>query len=141
MSLNRLGGAMQRTFRRKTFREASTILNDLCIKLDGKEASSNKSGSKTPNLKGAQELWWLENKETCPPFDSPRCKAYLRAYKEIAGPIFFGSGIPLDDYFMHPDRGVMKAMLQAGCVTLGKSKHGLFELTQKGNELISEIDL
>jgi hypothetical protein len=38
---------------------------------------------------------------------------------------------------MYPDRGVMKAMLQAGCVTLGNSKPGLFELTQKGEELIA----
>jgi hypothetical protein len=33
----------------------------------------------------------------------------------------------------------MKAMLLAECVTLGVTKPGLFELTQKGKDLISEI--
>src|SRR5947207_15987262 len=94
------------------------------------------AAAKRRTPEGLQVSWGLENKETCPPFDSPRCKAYLRAYKEIARPMFFGSGIPLKDYFMHPDRGVMKAMLQAGCVTLGKNRRGVFELTQKGNQLI-----
>jgi len=130
---------MPPTFKKMTFREARDILNNLCLKLDGKEASSNKSVSDTPNPDGAQESWWVENDETCPSFDSPRCKAYLRAYIEIAGPVFYGSGIPLDRGLMHPDRGVMKAMLQAGCVTLGVTKRGLFELTQKGKDLIAGI--
>ena len=132
---------MQPTFKRKTFRDARQILNDLCLMLDGKEASSNRNASHTPNPDGAQESWWLENKETCPPFDNPRSKAYLRAYIEIAGPMFYGSGIPLDRGLMHPDRGVMKAMLQAGCVTLGINKRGLFELTHKGNDLIAATTL
>ncbi len=42
---------------------------------------------------------------------------------------------------MHPDRGVMKAMLRAECVTIGVTKRGLFELTQKGRELIAGIKL
>src|ERR1700738_2726242 len=66
------GGKMQPTFKRKTFRDARKILNDLCLMLDGKEASSNRSASETSNPDGARESWWLENKETCPPFDSPR---------------------------------------------------------------------
>jgi hypothetical protein len=132
---------MPPTLMRKSFREARTILNDLCLKLDGKEASTNKSKSEKPNLDGAHEAWWIEHNETSPPFDSPRSKAYLRAYVEIAGPMFYGSGIPLEIGLMHPDRGVMKAMLQADCVTLGKSRRGLFELTPKGNDLISKIDL
>ena len=54
-------------------------------------------------------------------------------------PVFYGTGIPLERGLMHPDRGVMKAMLQAECVTLGVSKGGLFELTQKGTDLIAGI--
>jgi hypothetical protein len=76
--------------------------------LDGKEASSNRSASETPNPDGVQESWWLENKETCPPFDSPRSKAYLRAYIESAGPMFYGSGIPLDRGLMHSCRGYQR---------------------------------
>jgi hypothetical protein len=130
---------MPPTFKKKTFRAAKSLLNNLCLALDGKVASSNKNVSETQNPDGAQESWWIENDETCPPFDSPRCKAYLRAYVEIAGPVFYGSGIPLDRGLMHPDRGVMKAMLQAECVTLGVTKRGLFELTQKGRDLIAGI--
>lgn len=132
---------MRPTFKRKTFRDARKILNDLCLMLDGKEASSNRSASETPNPDGAQESWWLENKKTAPPFNSFRSKAYLRAYIEIAGPMFYGSGIPLDHGLMHPDRGVMKAMLQAGCVTLGRNNRGVFELTPKGNDLVAGVDL
>jgi hypothetical protein len=62
-------------------------------------------------------------------------------YTKIAGPMFYGSGIPLERGLMHPDRGVMKPMLQAGCVTLGISRRGLFELTDKGNNLIAGIKL
>ncbi|HEV7880202.1 MAG TPA: hypothetical protein VGP39_19260 [Bradyrhizobium sp.] len=128
---------MPPTFKRKTFREARNILNSLCLEFDGKEASTNKRASQTPNSEGKHESWWLENDETCPPFDSPRSIAYLRAYAEIAGPMFYGSGIPLDRGLMHPDRAVMKAMLRAGCVTLGTTKPGLFELTKKGSDLIT----
>lgn len=127
------------TFKKMAFREARDLLNNLCLMLDGKPASTNKSPSETSNPDGAQESWWIENNETRPPFDSPRCKAYLRAYIEIAGPMFYGTGIPLDRGLMHPDRGVMKAMLQAECVTLGVRKRGLFELTQKGTDLIAGI--
>ena len=130
---------MSEPFKKKTFAEARKILNDLCLELDRKEASTNKTVSGQRNEDGLHEAWWVENDETSPPFDSPRCKAYLRAYAEIAGPVFYGSGIPLDrGGLMHPDRGVMKAMLQSGCVTLGKTKRGLFELTQKGQELIAQ---
>ena len=52
---------MQPTFKRKTFRDARQILNDLCLMLDGKEASSNRSESETPNPDGVQESWWLDN--------------------------------------------------------------------------------
>jgi hypothetical protein len=109
--------------------------------LDGKSASTNKNPSEKPNPNGAEKSWWIENDETLPPFDSPRCRAYLRAYAEIAGPVFYGSGIPLERGLMHPDRGVMKAMLLAECVTLGVTKRGLFELTEKGRDLIAGIDL
>jgi 5-methylcytosine-specific restriction protein A len=134
------GEKMLPTFKVKTFTDAKEILNDHCLNLDLKKASSNKSASKKPNPDGAQKSWWLKNKDKRPPFDGPRCKAYLRAYIEIAGPTFYGSGIPLDDGLMHPDRGVMKALLQAGCVTLGKTKRGVFELTPKGNALIAGVD-
>lgn len=126
------------SFKRKSFLEARKTLNDYCLSLDGREASSNKKASETLNRHGEQESWFLERK-SAPPFDSPRCKAYLSAYIEIAGPMFYGSGIPLDRGLMHPDRGVMKAMLLAGCVTLGKSKRGLFELTAKGRRLVGGV--
>lgn len=134
------GNEMVQTFKKKTFREARNILNDLCIRLDGKEASTNKVVSETRNLEGMTERWWLDHDDTCPPHDSPRSRAYLAAYSQIGGPVFFGSGIPLNDGgLLQPDRGVMKSMLLAECVTLGVSRRGLFELTQKGKDLIAGI--
>jgi hypothetical protein len=109
--------------------------------LDGKPASTNTKPSEKPNRDGEKESWWIENKEASPPFDSARCKAYLRAYAEIAGPVFYGTGIPLERGLLHPDRGVMKAMLLAECVTLGVTRRGLFELTQKGRDLVVGINL
>ncbi|MBU6463588.1 hypothetical protein [Bradyrhizobium sp.] len=128
-------------FKKMTFREARALLNSLCLMLDGKPASTNKNASEKPNPDGAEESWWIENDKTLPPFDSSRCRAYLRAYAEIAGPVFYGSGIPLERGLLHPDRGVMKAMLLAECVTLGVAKRGLFELTEKGRDLIAGIDI
>ena len=126
--------------RRKTFAEARQILNDLCVRLDGKEASTNRRPGRERNLEGEQRSWWIEHDETCPPFDSPRCKAYLAAYVLIAGPLFYGTGIPLDRDLLHPDRGVMKSLLLAGCVEIGRTKPGLFELTGKGRALIAGLD-
>ena len=109
------------TFKIKTFAEARSILDDLCHRIDKKSASTNKTLKKKPNLDGNSEAWWLAHKGTTPAFNSNRSIAYLTAYVVIAGPDFSGSGIPLKDGFMYPDRGVMKAMLHAGCVTIGKN--------------------
>ncbi|MGY3547096.1 hypothetical protein [Bradyrhizobium sp. USDA 4469] len=129
------------TFKIKTFAEARSILNDLCHRIDKKPASTNETLKKKPNLDGNSEAWWLAHKGTTPAFDSNRSIAYLTAYVEIAGPSFYGSGISLEDGYMYPDRGVMKGMLQAGCVTFRKNTQGLFELTPKGRKLISEIEI
>jgi hypothetical protein len=90
-----LEGEMPPTFKKMTFREARNILNNLCLNLDGKEASSNKNVSESLNPDGAQESWWVENNETCPAFENPRCKAYLRAYIEIAGTVRIASDVPV----------------------------------------------
>jgi hypothetical protein len=127
--------------RRRTFVEARQILNELCLRLDGKEASTNKRASQERNLNGVLRSWWVEHDEVCPPFDSPRSKAYLAAYVLIAGPLFYGTGIPLDRDLLLPDRGVMKSLLLAGCVEIGQTRPGLFELTAKGRELIAGLDL
>ncbi|MGY4318987.1 HNH endonuclease [Bradyrhizobium sp. JR3.5] len=129
------------TFKIKTFAEARSILDELCHRIDKKPASTNKTLKKKPNLDGNSEAWWLAHEGTTPAFDSNRSIAYLTAYVEIAGPHFYGSGIPLEDGFMYPDRGVMKAILHAGCVTIGINEQGLFELTPKGRKLISGTEI
>lgn len=128
------------TFKIRTFSEARSILDDFCQRMDKKPASTNKAAKKKPNPAGNSETWWLAHNGATPAFDSDRSKAYLSAYVEIAGPYFLGSGIPLEDGFLWPDRGVMKAMLKAGCVKLGASKQGLFELTPKGRKLVGGPD-
>jgi hypothetical protein len=55
--------------------------------------------------------------------------------------LFYGTGIPLDRDLLLPDRGVMKSLLLAGCVEIGQTRPGLFELTAKGRELIAGLDL
>ncbi|MCK1607251.1 HNH endonuclease [Bradyrhizobium sp. 166] len=125
------------TFEMKTFAEARSILDEFCLRIDKKPASTNKTLKKKPNQDGNSEAWWLAQKDATPAFDSNRSIAYLTAYVQIAGSRFYGSGIPLEDGFMYPDRGVMKAMLHAGCVTIGINKQGLFKLTPKGRKLIS----
>lgn len=129
------------TFKIKTFAEARSVLNDFCQRMDKKPASTNRASKKKPNPDGNVEAWWLAHKGTTPSFDSDRSRAYLSAYVEIAGPHFYGSGIPLENGFLYPDRGVMKAMLQAGCVTIGANKQGLFELTSKGRKLTSGTEI
>lgn len=86
-------------------------------------------------MDGGNLNWWLENRDTIEPWDGPRSRAYLTAYVEIAGPIFFGTGIPLHDGYLQPDRGVMKRLLDTGAVTLDKAKFR-FSLNDKGRHLI-----
>ena len=119
------------------FLEARSILDEECIKADGKPASTNKAPSKSQNEAAADEGWWLKNCGSVPPYDSPRTQAYLRAYMRIAGerPIF-AKGIPLEDGYMWPDRGVMKALLMADCVTLIARPSPRFEVTVHGWNLL-----
>ena len=116
--------------------EARRVLNRHCVELDGKAASSNHSVSKDQNGAAATAAWWIANDSSSPPADSPRSRAYLRAYHEIAGPRFFATGIPLDDGYMLPDRGVMKALLEGGYVVLTNERSPRFEVTERGRALI-----
>jgi hypothetical protein len=117
--------------------EAKQLLDRLCLEASGKPASTNKRSAKNPNRQGNDPEWWLENLGTCPPHDSPRSIAYLRAYVMIGEQSFYGAGIPLADGFLYPDRGVMKAMLRAECVVLNQEEHGRFELTDRGRALLA----
>jgi hypothetical protein len=133
-------GATSLAFKKKSFDEARKILNEFCLSMDGKSASTNKTLTDKPNPAGNDKGWWLEHGHA-PAFNSNRSRAYLRAYVAIAGPNFYGSGIPLEHGFMRPDRGVMKGLLQADCVTIGTTKPGIFELTPKGRKLISGAEI
>lgn len=119
------------------FSEARAILDEECTKADGKAASTNKAPSKCQNEAAADEGWWLENRGSVPPYDSRRTQAYLRAYVRIAGEQrMFAKGIPLEDGYMWPDRGVMKALLMADCVTLVTHPSPRFEVTERGWSLL-----
>lgn len=83
--------------------------------------------------------WWLENQGTCPPANSRRTKAYLAAYLEINEQRFFGTGVPLEGGFMQPDRAVMKTLLLGGYVVLDGAQHGLFVVTESGQDLIRDV--
>jgi hypothetical protein len=79
-------------FKKKSFEEARKILDDLCLSIDGKVASTNKRPLDRSNPDGNKTAWWLEHTGRLPSFESNRSKAYLRAYVEIAGPHFCGAG-------------------------------------------------
>jgi hypothetical protein len=117
------------------------VLDRYCQEADWKPASTNKLPAKEQNGSGKDRSWWLKNRGTCPPYDSPRSIAYLRAYIEFGEPIFYATGIPLADGYLHPDRAVMKAMLLGDCVVLNKEQHSRFELTEKGRALLAEVPL
>ncbi len=116
-------------------REARRILKGYCLRETGDPPSTSQV-TRDLNRNGRDETWWLENMSTCPPWDGARTKAYFKAYVEIAGERFFGTGIPIHDKYLQPDRAVMKSLLEAGCVTLDRGK---FVVTSKGQELLSSI--
>lgn len=123
--------------RRLRYREAWEILRSHCLAIVGEPPSSNKYPCKKQNLAGANASWWLAHTGSIPPANSPRSVAYLAAYTDIAGPLFFGMGIPLagGDGFLLPDRGVMKALLLEDYVTL--DVQGRFQLTDRGRDVLA----
>lgn len=69
--------------------------------------------------------------------DTKRSIAFLRAYIEIAGPLFFASGIPLEGGdVLHPDRSVNKRASNEGYLDLDERISG-FSLMPKGEALLS----
>lgn len=122
-------------YKRPSFSQARSILVKHCLELVGEKPSTNKTPHKHQNTEGRSEQWWLAHQGHVPKFDNPRSIVYLKAYAEIAGPCFYGTGIPLTDAFLHPDRGVMKALLIAECVEL--DNRGRFVMTDRGLDLVS----
>lgn len=127
-----------KSIRRIRHIDAKHVLDKHCREADGKPASTNKLPAKEQNRSGSDPCWWKENQGTCPPYNSPRSIAYLRAYIEIGEPIFYATGIPLVDGYLFPDRAVMKAMLLSDCVVLNLEQNSRFELTDKGRALLAE---
>lgn len=125
--------------KRMRYGAAKRLLDAYCRAADGKPASSNKVPAKDRNPDGKHRDWWLENQGTCPPADGPRTKAYLKAYLEIGEEIFFGTGVPLDGGYMHPDRAVMKTLLLGDYVVLDETRHGRFVVTETGRDLIRDV--
>ena len=122
--------------RRLRHAEFKRRLDQLCHQADGKPASSNKTLKKEQNREAANREWWLANQGKCGRYDTPRYVAYLKAYIELAEPIFYATGIPLVDGYLYPDRGIMKAMLLADCVVLNEQDNR-FELTDRGRDLLA----
>ena len=116
-------------------RQAKKILDDYCLRETGKPASSAQI-TKDMRKEGRKSEWFLAHQDTCPPWDGERTRAYFKAYVEIAGARFYGSGIPVHDRYMQPDRAVMKSLLLAECVFL---EGGKFILTPKGEALLASI--
>ncbi len=125
--------------KRLSFAQAAEILNQNCLAANGKPASTNKRAHKDMNAPAKKLDWWLQSVGAVPNHENPRSIAYLRSYIEIAGPLFFASGIPLTDGYLYPDRGVMKAMLLSSCVTLDEADLSTFRLTDAGHQLLLKL--
>ncbi|MBT4905376.1 MAG: hypothetical protein HON62_00710, partial [Rhodospirillaceae bacterium] len=97
------------------FETAREILDRHCRVLTGKAASTNKRAHSVPNEEADKVEWWRENTGTSPRWDNERTVAYLCAYVGIAGRRFPMTGIGLQDGYIHPDRAVMRSLLQAEC--------------------------
>lgn len=118
-----------------TFKDALAVLDRWCIDLCEEPAPRRYVSSLKPNRSGKHDPWWLDYEG--PTYAETVCKAYLYAYLEITdGESIPGDGIPLIISHLHLDRGVMKQLLLAGYVTLGRSKKGHFELTEEGRRFI-----
>lgn len=124
----------------KTYAEARKILDDACKKHDGKPASSATRATQ-PNEDAGEEAWWTENRGSSPPYDSPRSRAYLWAYRQIAGPLpLYAKGLRLDNDFLLLDRGVMKALLLNHAVRFLAGPSPRFEVTPLGQALIESLE-
>jgi hypothetical protein len=121
------------------FSEARKILNDYCIRIVGEPASTNKSAAKDRRMEGARRAFWLENQGTVPAYNSNRTVAYLLAYLEIGEARMFGTGIPIEGRFIHPDRAVMKSLLLEELLQIDEAKSGKFSLTDSGKDFVAEL--
>ena len=75
-------------------REARRILEAYCLRETGKPPSTSQVTTDF-HRDGRDETWWLQNMGTCPPWSGARTKAEGKAYGDIAGERFFGTGIPI----------------------------------------------
>ncbi|MEJ8570770.1 hypothetical protein [Microbaculum marinum] len=116
------------------FDDARTRLVHWTQFLDGKEASTNKTVKNGPNKSGHAETWWRENSGTTPDWRNPRTVAYFCAYLDIAQGRIRLEGITLDDGYLWPDRAVMRALLESGCVTCGDER---FQVTTLGEAMVA----
>jgi hypothetical protein len=96
--------------------------------------STNKNAKRHPLPDGERLTYWLSGAQTKKHWSTNRTAAYLATYVEFHGGSFAGSGIPLDDGYVHPDKGVMCSLLDGKCV---KFIGHTFRLTEKGWALIA----
>ncbi len=100
------------------FHQARAILVRHCQEFDGADPSTNKQAYKRPRVGARTEAYWQSNPRPTDDGDTSRLRAYLSAYREIEGGYrISATGIRLDDGFLYPDKGVMKAALQQGLAT------------------------
>ena len=125
---------------RKSHAEARAILDAACKKYDGKPASSATRAAQHNEAAG-NEAWWTENGGSSPPYDSPRSRAYLWSYLQIAGLLpLYAKGLPLADGYLLLDRGVMKVLLLNHAVEFGAGAPPRFEVTPLGHALIATLE-
>lgn len=113
--------------------QATAILTAKCLEIDNGNSPSTGAG---PNPKrgprstkqACSRAYWTVAKHNNTA--TSRTRAYLSAYQEICGSSEIPAvGIPLDDGYMHLDKGVMRVALNQGLADLDESR-GIFLIQQ-----------
>jgi hypothetical protein len=124
-----------------TFDQFRQLLTNLSILLDDQPRPSahnkNESGPIPSDEDGdPNTVSWWQARQKAANAQTPRTKAFLLAYVAVAGSGIPARGIELDDGWVHPDRGIMKAMLQNGYLSFVGGEASTFEVTPNGRSLL-----
>ena len=93
-----------------------------------------------PRAEARQLEWWLKDFDDTESATTDRNKAYLRAYRRIAGhERLYAQGLPLADRgSIYMDRSVMRRLYRDGFVTFHAARDPHFLITESGDEMIAE---
>lgn len=114
--------------------EARIIIDDFCLRVDGKPSSAKTIEARPFTDFGIKEAWLRVDRAN--DITLSRTQALLAAYIEIGGESFPMTGIPLTDGYLRPDVGIMRSLMLDGKV---EAVNGVFKITDTGRALIASV--